>query len=111
MNREPHWCPVDGCEFGPGRTVSSVRSHVNAESSSGHTWHQLRGAVEAQELERQRGEECSGGGVSDAGGARVESDTTTSRMEFVFVLAVTVAVVAAVYWATLSTNNLRDGDS
>jgi|GEM_PF-1130705 len=50
---EPHWCPVDGCEFGVGedRSLASVRSHVNSDTSEGHDWGDLREQVEEQEPE------------------------------------------------------------
>jgi len=64
MTLEPHWCPVDGCEFGVGedRSLASVRSHVNSDTSEGHDWGDLREQVENQDP--KPGEEQSEGGES-----------------------------------------------
>lgn len=72
MTREPHWCPVDHCEFGETvpRTIDAVRAHTNAESSSGHKWHRLREQVKKQ----TRGESTVQGGEATVPRAFGSSD-------------------------------------
>lgn len=96
MTQEPHWCPADCCEFGPGRSLSSVRSHVNAASSSGHDWHQLRDDVEAQKVER--GEEQREASEKGAVDQRGSPESSTSRAAVTSVLLATIIVATAAYW-------------
>ena len=57
MTQQPHWCPVDDCEFGVDEdaTLRSVRSHINAATSEGHDWEALKPVVHDQAEEQPDG--------------------------------------------------------
>lgn len=48
---DPHYCPVEGCDYGTDEETSlaAVRSHINASSKDGHHWDQLKPLVEQQD--------------------------------------------------------------
>jgi hypothetical protein len=48
MGREPHWCPVEGCDKGPGLPLESVRPHISAKDNDAHDWGALKDEVHGQ---------------------------------------------------------------
>ena len=57
MSKDPHWCPVDGCDYGgEGESLAAVRSHVNSTSASDHEWGEVKQQVEQQEADAEEDE-------------------------------------------------------
>jgi len=57
---DPHWCPV--CDFGPGKSLQQVRSHVNSLSrvdGDDHDWTELAPVVREQHADQQETSETT----------------------------------------------------
>jgi len=80
MTQQPHWCPVDDCEFGvdDDATLGSVRSHINAATSEGHDWDALKPVVHDQEQAEPDGEQTEAAETSPSEQAETPPEGTGS---------------------------------